>query len=57
MASWKENKVVGIVAGIVFLICVIILVTTTLQRRRPVKMSPEVKAQMEKVIRGMQQGK
>lgn len=54
MASWKENKVVGIVAGAVAVIALIILIGVTM-RRNSTKISPETKIRMEEVTKKMQQ--
>ena len=55
MASWNENKVVGVVAGVVVIGCVAFFIMDAIRRRRPAPISPETKAQMERVMRQMRQ--
>ena len=33
MADWKENKIVGIVAGVVFVLCLIIVIKVVMGMR------------------------
>jgi len=54
MANWKNNKMVGISAGVVLVLSVILFVVGSIQKRNANQMSLEAKAQMEKVERQMQ---
>lgn len=53
MAEWRESKIVGVVAIAVTVAALAGLLMRTAQRRKAV-MSPEQRAQMERVIRQMQ---
>jgi len=54
MADWKENKIVGVVAVIVFVISMVILTNSLIKRQRGTPLSPEQKARIEKEIEAMQ---
>lgn len=54
MLNWRENKLVGIIAVIIFLCSLFILVNSINQRRKP-RISPEIKAQIEKENKRMQE--
>lgn len=47
MASWKENKVVGIVAGVVFVLCLIVVIKVVMGMRT--KQVPSAVEQMRSV--------
>ena len=53
MAEWRESKIVGVVAVTVTVAALAGLLMRTAQRRKVV-MSPEQRAQMERVTRQMQ---
>ena len=54
MASWKESKGIGILAGAAAVIALIILIGVS-ARKNTVKISPETRARMEEVTMKMRQ--